>query len=390
MNDLDRWYNRRFPVHSPERLAFLLAATVPIGLVVGLGRDLLGISEFSWSLYFGITFCMWIVVALGWYLAREGYGPATDEEEDGPYTYGWTPPAAGDGSAASTPPPPPPMVGLPEPEKRRPTRGTTPMELLLSMGFIFVGIRTVGWALMPEGFWSGLRVLIDLGAALLVIAIVATSFSLFILLLAAALISYPMAGLLHLFFFFLSGDDSIWGYWAFTFTIACLFAISFWFQIRALKRSRFWVDLPLWATSLGASLMMIVLAVTAATGDPNPVEGPQYAAASPAPVVDSGAPAGARSQEEAALTLLQAWSAGDRELASYVAYRSVVDALFSSEMPAGTSFAGCGRTASGWERCALASDQGTRLLGFQATAEGGYYVRFVELVPGPVTLSGGS
>lgn len=72
MDGLNRWYNRRFPPHSVERLVFLLVISIPIGLLVGVVRDALGMSGFSWGHWLGLTFLGWVIITLGWFLSRHG------------------------------------------------------------------------------------------------------------------------------------------------------------------------------------------------------------------------------------------------------------------------------------------------------------------------------
>lgn len=345
MNAIDRWWNERFPPYSPARLVFLLVATPVVSAGVVLQRGSLTGDSGSWLHWLMLTLAGQAVVALGWFLARGGWTPAgsvaghADDEE------GWSrgPAESGEqrtrGSRYRSL-----VLDRPRPEPR----SLTISELLGSWAMLFLAVSFLVYRISPEDGLAPMQLLIDAGISGLVLLLVITSFSLTVIVMIAGAISYPIAELLRLFFYFLSGDESVWGYWIFTFGVAMSVGLPAWMQIKALKRQRRWPDLPLWATSAGTATLVFLAALTLG-GD----FGPDAAAREATQVSAAEAraqqqrlqqeqmPVGAPFPEQAARQFLSAWSQRYIAGAARVATPSVVGLVTDRDYDRALVFEGC-------------------------------------------------
>lgn len=349
MNSVDRWWNRNFPPHSVERL-LLFFVIIPIpGLIVFLKLRPMTGNVISWQDYALATGGAMVAVTLGWFSGRMGGLPWATPSNDADEDTVWTP--------------------------ARPARELTVHDVVISWIVLFAGVAALGHAVLPGGLD-----LASLGSAALVAVpltgLVAASFSLTILLFAAAAISYPMAALLHMFFFFLSGNEDIWGYWAFSFTMCLLGVMPMWQQAQGLKRARGWADLPLILTSAITSGLLLLAAVSFAGTQEAP------ATVKTLPITRdaagfAGPTVGAPTPELAARGLFTAWRMDYRAGGERVADPAAVEALFASEFDSGATFSGCSDL-----RCTLASPNGD--INLQLLREGSLYrVQWVELAATP-------
>lgn len=250
----------------------------------------------------------------------------------------------------------------------------SPYDLAIGAAFLFVGISGANHLLSPEDSFTGLQWLINVAATLLFLLVVGTSFSLFALLLVAAVISYPLAWFAMFFFYWLGGGQNIWEYWIVTFLICGGGAFAWWLEIRAVKRALRWAELPTWIPCAAASVMLLLAATVASTG---PGPSPEAEASGPIPPgVQSGT--GGPTTETTARLFLDAWRDKDVTMARAVAHPGTADRVLAFSYPPEAHLAGCGPDASGVVRCYVKTSGGPLVLSFSQSSNGRYLVQGLQ------------
>lgn len=236
MNAVDRWWNRHFPPYSTARLIFLIVATPIVGVAFLMLQEAVFGSTFDRRMYVpGLVLAEAAVIA-GWMLARR-----ERDRESGSYAGhrpDRSPPIPASTPSATFPTPRHPIgapLGPSMDASVRPTaapssrdRWLTPQLDFFLSAAVFFGASLVTSAVIGLPPLGAPSLLFHLVAGVSGALILRFPFSPLTVIAICVAVGYPIATLLHLFFYFLSGDESIIGYWVFSSLMIAVFIVPPW------------------------------------------------------------------------------------------------------------------------------------------------------------------
>lgn len=312
---------------------FLCFAMLGLAILVTWSRKVVLDEGFSWTHLAGLTAAGCATVTIAWILNVTGYGRpratgTDDEAEDTIY------------------------------RPARPRRTTGIAEWAASWIVMFASLALLAHQIWPDrGVTASNLGWVALGASL-TLALAVASFSLTVIVIACALISYPFGALLHFFLSFMGADENIWAYWVIAFLMTLGTGLSFWAQIQSLKRRRRWADLPTIVASAGTAVLLLLVAVSVPgreSVEAAPIR--PYPQASTALMPGGVTSAGAPNPETAVRQLLTAWrmdyEAGAARVATESAWRTLFDRPFDPRV----ALRGCDEVAETYLRCTAESPE---------------------------------
>jgi hypothetical protein len=336
MNVIDRWWNDTFPPYSMKRLAFFWAVTPIMSVLAGIYQGLASGEVFSAPAYWIATLGGLFTITLGFVLARSRRNTyevrAADDRDD---TESWS--ETEPGNYGSTGPRP---MAIPSGLR---FAGPAPVtDFVLSAAITFVGM-TIVTTMMGTALFDGRQLLVNLGAGLGAALVIRFRHSPLTYLIVAMLAAVPVAGLAHLFFYFLGGEDSFWTLWAIIALFLFVSLLPMWYRMRASRDRIGRYHIPAFAIALAGNFMMVIAVAFTAPWESST---PTSAAGTERPPIEAPAEIArpaviASSPTAAAQTLFDAWTFNDVDKASGVAASHVVAELFRTRQPIASRFAGC-------------------------------------------------
>lgn len=384
MGPIDTWWNRHFPAHSYARLAFFAVVAPIISLLVLALGVATGQYGFTLGRYLTLAIGSEVLILFAWGTARVRQDEIDFDalrnaasDEDG--TIHWRKPRV--------------PWELPQPiPKEDLAIGSvivTPKKPKLSPLYDFGLTVIVAWVAMSilvqmfMGSELPLLEVLGLGAiAGIVFALMITfRYSIVMIIALSIALGFPIAAIMHMFFYWLGGDDNLAMYWAIGSVGVFSFLFPPWLSMRRLRGKWERFRIPNWVfTSVVSVIMLLMLAlgdIQSGTTESAVAEGRRVKLPSSYQPVPNHV--GTTSHELAALTLYFAWRNGDRGAAQRVAAPRAVKGLFEIEYDSSARFAGCGRQRDGFPVCVIRRPNDQIVMGTVISASNLYYVDYAVI-----------
>lgn len=381
MGPIDTWWNRHFPAHSYARLAFFAVVAPIVALLVSALRAAAGVDEFTMGRYLTVAIGAEVMILFAWGVARVrqdeiDFDALRKAASDADGTIQWRKPRV------------PWELPKPVPQEKLAIGSViaTPKKPTLSPFYDFGLTVIVAWitmSIMVQMFMGSdlpLLEVLGLGAvAGIVFALMITfRYSIVMMIALSIALGFPVAAIMHMFFYWLGGEDHLVVYWAIGSLGMFAFMFPPWLSMRRLRGRWERFRIPNWVfTSVVSVLMLVMLAFSGLQ-----TQSPESAVASgrrpklPTSYQPVGNNVGTSSHERAAITLYFAWRNGDRAAAARVAAPRAVNALFAIEYDSSARFAGCGVEQNGFPVCAIRRPNDQIVMGTVVSASNLYYVDY--------------